>query len=261
MVLIYVDDIIVTGNDSKNLNQFISKLNKSFALKDLGDLHYFLGIEVYRDETGIYLTQTKYIEDLLKKRNLEHLKHCPTPMAVGKPISKSDGEPMSNPFVYRSAVGALQYLTNTRPYIAFAVNKLIQFMHEPFNVHWNVVKSVRRYLKGTMNLGLHISQNDRLPIQRFLDADYGVCVDNRRSVGGYFVFRGDILVSWSSKKQNVVSRSSTKSEYRALAHVAAEITWIQSLLTEFGYPISTSSITWCDNMGASALAANPVYHA
>ncbi|KAL5544702.1 hypothetical protein UlMin_008486 [Ulmus minor] len=135
MVLIYVDDIIVTGNNSENLNQFISKLNKSLALKDLGDLHYFLGIEVYRDEIGLYLTQTKYIQDLLKKSNLEHFKPCPTPMAVGKPISKLDGELMSNPFVYRSAVGALQYLTNTRLDITFTVNKLIQFMQEPSNVH------------------------------------------------------------------------------------------------------------------------------
>ena len=99
-----------------------------FALKDLGDLHYFLEIEIYCDETGLYLTQTKYIKDLLKKSNMEHLKRYPTPMAVGKPISKLDGEPMSNPFVYRSAVGVLQYLTNTRPDITFAVNKLSQFM-------------------------------------------------------------------------------------------------------------------------------------
>ncbi|KAL5567292.1 hypothetical protein UlMin_030456 [Ulmus minor] len=144
MMLIYVNDIIVMRNDLEKLNQFISKLNKSFALKDLGDLHYFLGIEVYRDEIGMYLTQSKYIEDLLKKINLEHLKPCPTPMAVGKPISKLDGEPMSNPFVYRSAVGALQYLTNTRPDIAFAVNKLSQFMQKPSKVHWNAIKRVLR---------------------------------------------------------------------------------------------------------------------
>uniref|UniRef100_A0A803Q615 Integrase catalytic domain-containing protein n=1 Tax=Cannabis sativa TaxID=3483 RepID=A0A803Q615_CANSA len=131
IVLIYVDDIIITGNDTIKLQQFVDKLNQAFALKDLGDLHYFLGIEVVRDETGIYLSQSKYIHELLKKTNMMHVKPCATPMTIGKMLSISDGELLENPTEYRSIIGALQYLTHTRPDLSFSVNKLSQFLKAP----------------------------------------------------------------------------------------------------------------------------------
>ncbi|KAM6562061.1 hypothetical protein CsatB_022059 [Cannabis sativa] len=259
--LIYVDDIVVTGNDSSKLQGFIQQLNKLFALKDLGHLHYFLGIEVIRDATGLYLVQRKYIEELLKKNNMDNLKSCPTPIATGKNMSINDGEKLENPTVYRSLIGGLQYLCNTRPDICFAVNKLSQYLKAPTTVHWGAAKRILRYLKGTIDHGLHISCSDKLNIAGFSDVDWACCVDDRRSVGGYCVYLGDTLVSWSSKKQAVVSRSSTESEYRALALVTAEITWIESLLNELSFPLPGTSITWCDNLSASALASNPVYHA
>ncbi|XP_062114749.1 uncharacterized mitochondrial protein AtMg00810-like [Humulus lupulus] len=260
-VLIYVDDIIVTGNNVAELNDFIVRLNKHFSLKDLGALHYFLGIEAYRDETGLYLTQTKYIAEILDRYDMLNVKPCPTPMITGKTLSKTDGTMLSNPTMYRSAIGALQYLCHTRPDIAFAVNKLSQFLQTPTTSHWSGVKRVLRYLKGTLHYGLHISYCERLNLVGYSDADWGCCPDDRRSIAGYCVYLGDSLVSWSSKKQAVVSRSSTESEYRALAHVASEITWIKSLLKEFQFKLLERPVTWCDNISASALASNPVYHA
>uniref|UniRef100_A0A803PQB9 Reverse transcriptase Ty1/copia-type domain-containing protein n=1 Tax=Cannabis sativa TaxID=3483 RepID=A0A803PQB9_CANSA len=241
MVLIYVDDIIVTGNNSTKLNQFIDKLHAEFALKDLGPLHYFLGIEVHRDETGLYLNQGKYVKELLTRTEMLHLKPSSTPMT----------EPYWRP----------SYLTHTRPDLSFPVNKLSQFLQAPTSAHWTAAKRVLRYLKGTMYHRLHIKVLDRLAITGYSDADWACCPDDRRSVVGYCVYLGDTLVSWSSKKQVVVSRSSTESEYRALAQVSAEIAWIQALLKEFDFPLHYTPITWCDNMGASSLAANPVYHA
>jgi hypothetical protein len=182
-------------------------------------------------------------------------------MVVGKPLSIHDGEPMHNPTMYRSVIGALQYLTNTRPDIAFAVNNLSQFLQCPTTTHWNSVKRILRYLKGTLHVGLHIRFSERLSLQGFSDADWASSPDDRRSVGGYCVYLGDTLVAWSSKKQGSVSRSSTESEYRALAQVAAEIAWIQALLGELEFPLPTLPVTWCDNMSANALASNPVYHA
>ncbi|KAM6584466.1 hypothetical protein CsatB_011468 [Cannabis sativa] len=259
-VLIYVDDIVVTGNNNNKLKGFISELNRRFTLKDLGSLHYFLGIEVYRDVTGLYLTQTKYIEDLLRRHNLTNLKPCPTPATAGRPMSITEGELLSNPTIYRSVIGGLQYLSHTRPDISYAVNKLSQFLKAPTTVHWNGAKRVLRYLKGTMHKGLHISCDEPLNLTGYSDADWACCPDDRRSIAGYCVFFGNTLVSWSSKKQPVVARSSTESEYRALAHVAAEISWIESLLKELNFKTPTA-ITWCDNMGANALASNPVFHA
>lgn len=132
-------------------------------------------------------------------------------------------------------MGALQYLTNTRPDISFVVNKLSQFLSAPTSVHWQVVKRLFRYLKGTRHHGLHIKYSCHLTLLGFSDADWGSCPDNRRSTGGYYVFLGDSLVNWSSRKQRVVSRSSTESENRSLANLATELAWTESLFKEIGF--------------------------
>uniref|UniRef100_A0A803PCU5 Reverse transcriptase Ty1/copia-type domain-containing protein n=1 Tax=Cannabis sativa TaxID=3483 RepID=A0A803PCU5_CANSA len=256
--LIYVDDIIITRNDKSKLHNFIVELNNKFTLKDIGPLQYFLGIEAYRNASGLYLTQTKYIEYILRRVNMAKIKICPTPMTVGKPLSLTDGKQMENPTLYRSTVGALQYFCHTRPDIAYGVNKLSHFLQTLTDTHWSVVKRVLRYLQGTKIKGLRFSCSDRLSITGFSDADWACCPDDRRSIASYCVYLGDTLVSWSSKKQVIVSRSSTESEYRALAHVAAEISWVESLLNELHFPFPSPSVTWCDNLSASALAANPV---
>jgi histone deacetylase 1/2 len=259
-LLIYVDDIIVTGSNTKFLEAFIKQLNVVFSLKDLGNLHYFLGIEVHRDASGMYLKQSKYIGDLLKKFHMEKASSCPTPMVTGKQFTV-EGEKMEDPTVFRQAIGGLQYLTHTRPDIAFPINKLSQYMSSPTVDHWQGIKRILRYLQGTINHCLHIKPSTDLDITGFSDADWATSVDDRKSMAGQCVFLGETLVSWSSRKQKVVSRSSTESEYRALADLAAEIAWTQSLLAELKLPLLRKPILWCDNLSAKALASNPVMHA
>jgi len=140
------------------------------SLKDLGLLHYFLGIEVHRYAGGMYLKQTKYIRDLLKKFNMEKSSSCPTPMVTGKQFI-AKGELIANPTLYRQAIRALQYLTNTRPDITFFVNKLNQYMSSPTIDHWQGIKRILRYLHGTTNLCLHIKPSTDFDISRFSDAD------------------------------------------------------------------------------------------
>ncbi|CAA3030990.1 Hypothetical predicted protein [Olea europaea subsp. europaea] len=193
----------------------------------MGQLHHFLGIEMCWHESSIHLTQPRYIAELLKKFELQNVKPFPTPIITDKTISKIDGEAMQDPSIYRSAVG-LQYLSHTRPNITFTVNKLSQFLQSPTSTHWQALKRVLRYLKGTMNQGLWIQNNDNLTLNGYSDADWASCPDDRRSTTGYCIYLGDNLIAWSSKKQHVVARSSTGSEYRALASAASEIAWIQS---------------------------------
>jgi len=242
-----VNDIIITGNNTKFLESFIKQLNDVFSLKDLGPLHYFLGIEVQRDASGMYLKQSKYIGDIMRKFKMENTSSCPTPMITGKQFT-TEGEKLQDPTMFRQAIGALQYLINTRLDIAFSVNKLNQFMSSPTIDHWRGIKRILRYLQGTIQHCLHIKPSTDLDLVGFSDADWATSVDDRKSMAGQCVFLGETLVSWSSRKQKVVSRSSTESEYRALADLATEITWTRSLLAELKLSLPRKPTLWCDNL-------------
>ncbi|KAL0539470.1 hypothetical protein IC582_023682 [Cucumis melo] len=261
LLLVYVDDIIVTGNDSVLISTLIKSLDKQFALKDLGRLTYFLGFQVNYLESGFILNQGKYISDLLHKLQLSDLKPAPSPSVVGKNLFAFGGTPLEDPFVYRNTIGALQYLTNTRPDIAYIINQLSQFLQKPTDLHWQAVKCVLKYLSGTKSFGLMFQQGDDLAISAYSDADWASNINDRKSIVAYCIFIGNTLVFWSSKKQTVVARSSTKSEYRALALVASEVIWLKQLLLELtSYP-SRKPVIWCDNISSGALAMNPVFHA
>ncbi|KAF7820036.1 Copia protein [Senna tora] len=151
-VLVYVDDILVTGSDPKFLANFTQRLNSVFALKDLGPLYYFLGIEVKRDESGIYLNQGKYAEDVLKRFSMMNCASVTTPMVTGRKFTAQEGEKMHDPSLFRKAIGSLQYLITTRLDIAFSVNKLSQFLADPTETHYQGVKRILRYVKGTQHL-------------------------------------------------------------------------------------------------------------
>jgi histone deacetylase 1/2 len=224
-MLIYVDDIIIVSSSDKATDKLIQNMNEDFAVQDLGPLEYFLGIEVKPDSNGVLLSQKRYALDLLKKANMEKCKPISTPMSSSERLSKNHGILLSGEeqFRYRSVVGGLQYLTLTRPDLSFAVNKVCQFIQSPTDVHWVAVKRILRFVKGTVGFGLKIQRSSNLLLSGFSDADWAGCPDDRRSTSGFAVFLGTNLVSWSSRKQATVSRSSTEAEYKAIANVTAEI--------------------------------------
>ena len=259
-VLVYVDDIIVTGSSHSAIISFIDSLKDQFHIRDLGQLSYFLGVEAQRNNEGLHLRQAKHISDLLDNTKMQGAKPLACPTTSGMKLSLYDATLLPDPTEYRRVVGALQYCTISRPDISYAVNQLCQFMHNPRDTHWMAVKSVLRYLKGTVDYDLYYAPFI-VDIHVFCDSDWAGNPDDRRSTSGFNIFLGNNLISWCAKKQGVVSRSSTEAEYQSMALATAEAYWIRMLIKEFQLYLYSPPIIWCDNIGALTLASNPVFHA
>lgn len=194
-------------------------LGHKFEIKDLGPLHYFLGLEVRPTSIGLHLSQTKYAFDLLKWMIMTDCKPCSliTSRAL---LSNQSGTLLPDPLEFRHLWGSLQHLTLTCPGIAYAVNHLSQFMSRPTHTHLIAAQRILRYAKGSLEHGITFRHSSGPPLLRgYSDANWARCLDTHRSTSGFLLFHGLNLISWSSTKQLTISRSSVKSEYRALAYV------------------------------------------
>ncbi|XP_026428298.1 uncharacterized protein LOC113324190 [Papaver somniferum] len=260
ILLLYVDDIILTGNSDVAMDKLVQALSVEFAMRQLGDLSYFLGIEAHRNENSLALTQKKYNLELLKKTNMLDCKPCSTPVVKESRASIHDGVLLENAAEYRTIVGSLQYLTNTIPDISFGVNYVSQFMHAPTDVHYHLVKRILRYLKGTVGVGITLHKGDISTVRAYTDSDWDGCPDTRRSTSGYAIFLGSSLISWSSKKQPTVSRSSAEAEYKCLSVIASELEWLSNVFKELQISVQLPMQMLCDNTSAIFLASNPVFH-
>jgi hypothetical protein len=229
-------------------------------MKDLGDLHYFLGIQVTRTAAGFFLSQKQYAEEILERAAMDNCKSAPTPVDTKGKLPATDGPKVADPSFYRSIAGALQYLTITRPELAYAVQQICLHMHDPRECHQPLVKRALRYVRGTTALGLWLTASASLSIRAYTDADWAGCPDTRRSTSGFCVYIGDSLVSWSSKRQATVSRSSAEAEYRGVANAVAECIWLRQLLGELHCAATSATLVYCDNISAVYLSANPVHH-
>lgn len=194
ILLVYVDDIVLTASTSSLLTAIINKLKAEFSMTDMGELHYFLGIQVHKIPDGLFVSQKQYTQDLLARAGMADA--SPVGMPIKSHLFTADqSHPFHDPSMYRSIVGALQYLTFTRPEIAYAVNTVCQFIHHPLDVHWQWVKRILRYLKGTMSCGLRLTKSSLNILSAYSDANWAGCPDTRRSITGYCVFLGNNLIS------------------------------------------------------------------
>ncbi|GJY57619.1 ribonuclease H-like domain-containing protein [Tanacetum coccineum] len=243
----------------RSCNISFFSLHTEFAMTDLGPLNYFLGISTTRTTSGIFLSQTKYATEILEREQMLNCNPCRTPIDTEKKLGP-EGSPVTDPTLYRSLAGALQYLTFTRPDLSYAVQQLCLYMHNPREPHLNAIKRVLRYLRGTTDLGLQLFRSTTSQLIAYSDDDWACCLATRRSTSGYCVFLGDNLLTWSSKRQDTLSRSSAEAENRGVANAVAETSWIRNLLRELHTPLFTATLVYCDNVSAVYMSVNPVQH-
>ncbi|XP_038698474.1 uncharacterized mitochondrial protein AtMg00810-like [Tripterygium wilfordii] len=254
-----------SGNDPDEASQLKKYLAKEFEIKDLGRLKYFLGIEVARSPTGIFISQRKYILDLLKEIGMLGCKPTNTPIEASQKLMAGVGRKVDKER-YQRLVGRLIYLTHMRPDVTYAVSIVSQFMHDPRTSHMEVVYRILRYFKSSPRKGLLFARNGylkidgHLKIEAYTDADWAGSIDDRRSTMGYYKFIGGNLVIWRSKKQTIVSRSIAEAEYRAMASGVCEVLWLRGIMHELGLMQKNPILLYCDSKVAINIAHNLVQH-
>ncbi|KAK1645139.1 hypothetical protein QYE76_062944 [Lolium multiflorum] len=270
-LILYVDDILLIGNDIELLSSVKGYLNNSFSMKDLGEASYILGIKIYRDRSRrlIGLSQSTYLDKILKKFRMDESKKGFLPMLPGKVLSKTQGpataeerERMSN-IPYASAVGSIMYaMLCTRPDIAHAVSLTSRYQSDPGMEHWTAVKNILKYLKRTKDMFLCYGGDQELVVNGYTDASWNTDPDDSKSQSGYVFILNGAAVSWASSKQCTVAKSSTESEYIAASEASSEAVWMKRFIVELGVVPSALDplIIYCDNMGAIANAQEPRSH-
>lgn len=259
-LIVYVDDMAVTGNDHDEIAKLQLLLAKEFELKDLGQLKYFLGIEVARSKAGISMSQRKYVLDLLAETGMMDCKPVQTPIEVNHKLMMHSDQVPTNKERYQRLVGKLIYLSHTRPDIAYAVSVVSRFMQSPSEDHMNAVYRILRYLKSSPGKGLFFGKNESKQVIGYTDADWGGDRTDGKSTSGYFTFVGGNLVTWRSKKQKVVARSSAEAKFRGMVHEICELLWIRRILKDLDIELKTPMNLYCDNEAAVKIANNPVQH-
>ncbi|XP_057972819.1 uncharacterized mitochondrial protein AtMg00810-like [Malania oleifera] len=229
-------------------------------MKDLDSLSYFLGLEVSPTSNGYSLTQAKYASDLLTPAGLTDCKIADSPLEPNIKLRPTDRELLPDTTRYRQLVESLIYFTITRPDIAYAVHLVSQFMSTPRSIHYAALLRILRYAKGTLFHELHFSSHSFLTLQVYSDVDWARDPFDHRSTTGFLFLLGDSLISWRSKKQTVVARSSTKAKYRALGDTTSELLWLHWLLQDMGVPQPSGTPLYCDNHSVVQITHNDVFH-
>ena len=200
----------------------------------VGELNYFLGLQVKQRKDGIFISQEKYAKNLVKRFGLDSKKHASTPMSSSVKLSSDLASVEVDPTLYRSMIGSLLYLTASRPDIAFSVGVCARFQAAPNESHLTVVKRIIRYVNGTSNYGISYSRDSNDCLAGYLDDDWAGCVDDGKSTSGICFYLKTNLVSWMSKKQNLVSLSTVEAEYIAAGSCYAQLLWMKKLLHDYG---------------------------
>jgi hypothetical protein len=256
ILLLYVDDLFLTGEE-KLITDCKKKLVAEFEMKDLGLMHYFLGLEVWQSPEKIFLNQGKYAVEILKRFDMLECKSMNTPMETKLKLLVDTSSELVDATLYRQIIGSLMYLTNTRPDICFVVNTLSQYLVEPRRVHLVVAKHVMRYLKGTLDFGLCYNGDHDFRLVGYTDSDWDGSVSDRKSTSGCCFSLGSTMTSWQRRKQSSISLSMTEVEYIATCSASCEAIWLQKLLTGLFDLEMEATVILCDNQSCIKMMKNP----
>ncbi|KAJ0809226.1 putative RNA-directed DNA polymerase [Helianthus annuus] len=258
-VNVYVDDLIYTGDNMAMMQEFKGSMKREFEMTDLGKMRFFLGIEVLQTTRGIHISQRKYAAEILKRFKMEECNSVFCPIVPGCKLRSDEGKKMDET-LFKQIIGSLMYITNTRPDIQYVVSLVSRFMSSPTNVHFEAAKKVLRYLQGTLDYGIWYERGGKGLMEVYTDSDFGGDVEDGKSTSGYVVVWDGGAVAWSSKKQKIVTLSSTEAEYVAATTCACQVLWMRAVLEDFGMKIKGSTTIKCDNMSTIKLSRNTVFH-
>ncbi|CAM8889062.1 unnamed protein product [Rhodiola kirilowii] len=259
VVQVYVDDIVFGSTSNTLVKEFQNLMESEFEMSMVGELTFFLGLQIQQEADGTQIHQQKYLKEVLLKYELNGSKTISTPSSPADSLSKEMNSPPTDQTKYRGMIGSLLYLTTSRPDIMFSVCQCARYQADPREAHVKAVKRIMRYLNGTKDLVLWYPRDKSLVLEGFSDADYAGDRADRKSTSGMAQFLGSCLVSWGSKKQNSVALSTTEAEYVAAAACCAQLLWLQNQLSDFGLIFDNIPI-YCDNTSAISVAKNPTHH-
>jgi hypothetical protein len=258
--LVYVDDIIFGCTNESSVQWFANSMQTEFEMYMIGELSYFLGLQVKQSSAGIFVSQEKYLKEMLKKFQMEDSSPVSTPMVVGCNLSKDDISPNVDQRTYFSMIGNLFYITTSRPDIMQVVGMVSRYQSSFKQIHLVVVKRIFKYLKGTMTYGLWYPRNQNFQLTDSSDVDWANYVDERKRTSGGAFFLGDSLVAWLNKKQGSISISTTKAKYIATATCCTQILWMIQTLADPKVTYNDPIPIHYDNTSDISVSKNPVLH-
>ena len=259
IVQIYVDDIIFGSSNESLCNNFSKAMQDEFEMSMMGELKFFLGLQIHQSEKGIFIHQEKYALEIVKKFGLQNCKKMETPMAHSSKLDKDEDGKEVDQKLYRSMIGSLLYLTASRPDILYSVCLCARFQSSPRESHLSALKRIIKYVGTYPNLGLWYSKESTFVLKGYSDADLAGCKVDRKSTSETCQLMGDMLISWFSKKQSTVALSTAEAEYVSLGSCCAQILWLKQQLRDYGIEASNVEIL-CDNTSAINLTKNPILH-
>lgn len=260
IVSLYVDDLIFTGNDEFTLAEFKQSMMLEFDMTNLGKMKYFLGVEVKQISDGIFISQQKYVLEVFGRFEMDRSKPVHNPIVLGLKLSEDEDGQKNDSTLYKKLVGSLMYLTVTRPDMMFVVSLLSRYMGSPTELHVRAAKIVFRYLRGTYGLGIFYKKGGKNELIAHTDSDYAGDLEVRKTTSGHIFIMSSGVVSWSSRKQPVVTLSTTEAKFMAVASCACQAMWLRRILEKLGHTQIGSTIVYCDNSSTIKLSKNPMMH-
>ncbi|KAA3467808.1 Retrovirus-related Pol polyprotein from transposon TNT 1-94 [Gossypium australe] len=257
---LYVDDLIYTGNNGELMMKLKKSMKIEFARTDMGKMKYFLNLEATQKVDGIFVCQKKYMTDLLKGFGMSNSKLVHNPIVLATKLSKDKDRKGVDKTLYKQMVGSLMYATTTRPDIMYSVSQVSHFVENPKELRFAAIKRIIHCLKGTCEFGLFYQRNGGNDLIGYTDNDYANNVEDRKSTSGYVFRLSEATISWSSKKQPVVSLSTTEAEFIAISASSCQAVWLRRILEAVGRNQTSPRVIYCDNSSAIKLSKNPTMH-